>query len=92
VLDRRLGEARYTAGNEYSVSDIASFPWLRGAEQRGVDIGEYPNVKRWFDEINARPAVQRALKVLAEVQAANAAPHSDKSWDIMFGKVQFQRR
>lgn len=92
VLDARLGEARYTAGNEYSISDIASFPWLRGAEQRGVDIEEYPNVKRWFDEINARPAVQRALKVLAEAQAANAAPHSDKSWDIMFGKVQFQKR
>jgi GSH-dependent disulfide-bond oxidoreductase len=92
VLDKRLGEARYTAGNEYSISDIASFPWLRGAEQRGVNIEEYPNVKRWFDEINARTAVQRALTVLAEVQAANAAPHSDKSWDIMFGKVQFQRR
>ena len=75
VLDARLGEARYTAGNEYSISDIASFPWMRGAEQRGVNIEEYPNVKRWFSEISARPAVQRALKVLAEVQAANAAPH-----------------
>lgn len=92
VLDRRLGEARYTAGNEYSISDIASFPWMRGAEQRGVNIGEYPNVRRWFDEINARAAVQRALKVLAEAQAANTAPHSDKSWDILFGKVQFGRR
>ena len=92
VLDARLGEARYTAGNEYSISDIASFPWLRGAEQRGVNIEEYPNVKRWFSELSARPAVQRALKVLAEVQAANAAPHSDKSWDIMFGKTQFQKR
>ncbi len=92
VLDKRLGEARFTAGSEYSISDIASFPWLRGAEARGVNIGEYPNVKRWFDEINARPAVERALKVLAEAQAANAAPHSDKSWEIMFGSVQFQKR
>jgi GST-like protein len=65
---------------------------MRGAEQRGVTLEEYPNVKRWFDAINARPAVQRALKVLAEAQAANTAPHSEKSWDIMFGKVQFQRR
>jgi GST-like protein len=65
---------------------------MRGAEQRGVNLEEYPNVKRWFDAINARPAVQRALKVLAEAQAANAAPHNDKSWDIMFGKMQFQRR
>jgi GST-like protein len=92
VLDKRLGEARYTAGNEYSISDIASFPWMRGAEQRGVDIDQYPNVKRWFNEINARPAVQRALKVLAEAQAANQAPHNDKSWDILFGKTQFQHR
>jgi GST-like protein len=65
---------------------------MRGAENRGVNIAEYPNVKRWFDEINARPAVQRGVQVLAEVQAANQAPHSDKSWEIMFGKVQFQRR
>lgn len=92
VLDKRLGEARYTAGKEYSISDIAIFPWLRGAENRGVNIGGYPNVKRWFDEIDARPAVQRGVKVLAEVQAANQAPHSDKSWEIMFGQVQFQKR
>ncbi len=39
-----------------------AFPWMRGAESRGVNIAEYPNVKRWFDEINARPAVQRALQ------------------------------
>ena len=92
VLDHRLGEAPYTAGRDYSISDIASFPWMRGADARGVNIAEYPNVTRWFDAINARPAVQRALKVLAEAQSANQAPHSDKSWEIMFGKVQFQQR
>jgi GST-like protein len=92
VLDRRLGEARYTAGDEYSISDIACFPWLRGADARGVNLEEHRNVKRWFDEINARPAVQRALKVLADAQAANAAPHDDKSWEIMFGKKQFEKR
>jgi GST-like protein len=92
VLDKRLGEARYAAGNEYTIADIAIFPWMRGAENRGVNIEEYPHVKRWFDEINARPAVQRGVKVLAEVQAANQAPHDDKSWEIMFGKVLFQPR
>ena len=92
VLDRRLAEARYVAGNEYSIADIAIFPWLRGAENRGVNLEEYPAVRRWFDGINARPAVQRGVKVLAEVQARNTAPHDDKSWEIMFGKVQFQRR
>jgi GST-like protein len=92
VLDKRLAGARYTAGKEYSISDIAIFPWLRGADQRGVSLEDYPNVKRWFDEINARPAVQRGCKVLADVQAANTAPHSDKSWEIMFGSVQFEKR
>ena len=92
ILDRRLGEAPYVAGDDYSIADIAIFPWMRGAENRGVNIGEYPNVKRWFDEINARPAVQRGVKVLAEVQAASQAPHDEKSWETLFGKVQFQRR
>ena len=92
VLDKRLSEAPYTAGKDYSISDIAIFPWYRGAEARGVNIAEYPNVKRWFDAINARPAVQRALQVLADQSAANQAPHSDKSWDILFGKTQFQQR
>ena len=92
VLDARLAGARYTAGKEYSISDIAIVPGRRGADQRGVNLEEYPSVKRWFDEIGARPAVQRGCKVLADAQAANAAPHNDKSWEIMFGKVQFEKR
>ena len=53
---------------------------------------QIPNVKRWFDEINARPAVQRALQVLADQSTANQAPHTDKSWDILFGNTQFRKR
>ena len=90
VLDKRLGESRYVACEEYTIADISIFPWLRGAENRGVDINEYPNVKRWFDAINARPGVQRGVKVLASEQST--APHDPKAWDIMFGKTQFQRR
>ena len=90
VLDKRLAESEYLAGDEYSIADIASFPWLRGADARGVRIEEYPNVKRWFDAIAARPAVQRGVQVLADAQSN--APHDPKSWEIMFGKTQFQRR
>ena len=90
VLDKRLGESGYVACDEYSIADIAIFPWLRGADQRGVNLDEYPNAKRWFDEINERPAVQRGLQVLASEQSN--APHDEKSWDILFGKTQFQRR
>jgi GST-like protein len=90
VLDRRLQDWEYVACDEYSIADIAIFPWLRGAEVRGVMLEEYPNVKRWYDAIAARPAVQRGLQVLAS--DATNAPHDPKSWDIMFGKTQFQRR
>jgi GST-like protein len=90
VLDKRLSEARYLAGDEYSVADIAVFPWMRNADKRGIDLPKYPNTQRWFDAINARPAVQRALKVLSDVN--NTAPHDEKSRDILFGKTQFARR
>ena len=90
VLDKRLAEARYLAGDEYSIADIAVFPWMRGAEKRGIDMSEYPHARRWFDGIHARPAVQRGLKVLAAEHVD--APHDQKSRDILFGKTQFQRR
>ncbi len=90
VLDKRLGEAPYLAGNEYSIADMAVFPWMRGAENRGVNLAEYPNAERWFNAINARPAVQRGVEVLST--GHESAPHDDKSWEIMFGKGQFQRR
>ena len=90
VLDKRLGEARYLAGDEYSIADIAVFPWMRNADRRGINLAEYPHAQRWFDAINARPAVQRALQVLSDVN--NTAPHDEKSRDILFGKTQFQRR
>jgi GST-like protein len=90
VLDKRLGEARYLAGDEYSIADIAVFPWLRNADKRGINLAEFPHAQRWFDAINARPAVQRALQVLSDVN--NTAPHDEKSRDILFGGTQFARR
>jgi GST-like protein len=90
ILDKRLGEARYLAGGEYSIADIAVFPWMRNADKRGINMAEYPHAQRWFDAINARPAVRRALQVLSDVN--NTAPHDEKSRDIMFGKTQFARR
>lgn len=89
ILDKRLGEVRYLAGSEYSIADMAVFPWMRGAEKRGIDMAQYPNARRWFDAINARPAVQRGIQVLAALNTN--APHDEKSRDIMFGKTQFQR-
>jgi GST-like protein len=89
VLDKRLAQSPWVAGDEYSIADIAIFPWMRGSEKRGVDLAAYPNVKRWFDTIGARPAVQRALQVLAD---ATNPPIDDKQRDIMFGASQFANR
>lgn len=90
ILDKRLAEAPYVAGDEYTIADIAIFPWMRGAESRGINMNDYPHAKRWFDELNSRPAVQRGCQVLATENAA--VPIDDKARDVMFGKTQFQRR
>jgi GST-like protein len=62
VLDKRLGETDYLAG-EYSIADIATYPWVARYEWHRTDLAGFPNVKRWFEEISARPAVQRGMAV-----------------------------
>ena len=62
VLDKRLGEIEYLAG-EYSIADIATYPWVARHEWHRTNLADFPNVKRWFDVISARPAVQRGMAV-----------------------------
>ena len=64
VMDRRLAESEYLA-DTYSIADIACFPWLRRPERQGQSHDDFPNLKRWFDAIDARPAVQRGVAVIA---------------------------
>ena len=90
VLDRRLAEAPYLAG-EYGVADIATFPWTRSHERQGVDLADYPNVKRWFDAIAARPAVQRGVQVLAD-RRKPVVQLDEKARQNLFGAVQYKRR
>jgi len=89
VMDRQLGKVEYLAG-DYSIADMATFPWARSYERQGVDLAEYPNVRRWFDAINARPAVQKGLELLKEHQ--RTGPLDEKARQNMFGAAQFQRR
>jgi len=63
VVNRRLAEAEFLAG-DYSIADIACYPWMRNHQRFGLDIADYPNVGRWLETIGARPAVQRGLEVL----------------------------
>ena len=62
VMNKRLGEVEYLAG-DYSIADIATWPWVGRAEWYDTDWNDFPNTKRWFDTIGARPAVQRGLEV-----------------------------
>jgi GST-like protein len=64
VLDARLKDRDYLAG-EYSIADIATYPWVARYEWHKTDLNAYRHVKRWFDAISARPAVQRGMKVPA---------------------------
>jgi GSH-dependent disulfide-bond oxidoreductase len=89
VLDRRLSESPYLAGDDYSIADIATFPWLRNWKNQGIELADYPHVKAWFDQIAARPAVQRGVAVLADLRK----PITDtKAREVLFGQTQYQRR
>jgi GSH-dependent disulfide-bond oxidoreductase len=98
VLNHRLDEAPWLAGDEYSMADIITFPWIRTAAQTGarfaergsLDLAEYPAVKRWHDEIMARPAVQRGLAVLAGVQPDRQISETER--ENTFGATQFTPR
>jgi len=88
VMDKQLKDRAYLAG-EYSIADIACWPWLRRPERQGVDRADYPNVQRWFQAIAARPAVERGLAVFAD--KVSSAPMDAKAKEVLFGATQYQR-
>jgi len=90
VLDRRLGEMSFVAGEDYTLADIASLPWISRHQRQGQRLEDYPNLQRWYDTLLARPPVQRGLALLAERQLP--AQLDDASRDRLFGDDQFRRR
>ena len=89
VIDRRLSQSRFLGGKDYSIADIATFPWLRSWQNQGVTLSDYPHLEKWFNEIDVRPAVQRGVKVLAELRKPI---RDEKEREILFGKTQYERR
>jgi GSH-dependent disulfide-bond oxidoreductase len=84
VLDRRLQETgRYIAG-DYSVADMACFPWIMTHKKQGLTLNDYPGLKRWFAEIRARPLVQRGLAAGGGFGQL-ARPMSDAERNVLFG-------
>lgn len=90
VLNTRLGESEYLADDEYTIADIATWPWLRRTHRQGQDSNDFPNVKRWFDDIAERPAVQRGVEVLADRQRPDDVAVTDEERKWMFGDEQYQ--
>ena len=89
VMDRQLQGRKFIAGQQYSVADVAIFPWLRSWQNQGIDWKEYPRLKEWFDRIEARPAVQRGVAVLAD---ARKPLTDDQARHALFGQGQYKKR
>ncbi len=89
VMDKRLQSSKWIAGSSYSIADMAIFPWLRSWQNQGIDWADYPHLKAWFDKISARPAVQKAVQVLA---TARKPLVDDKARHHLFGAGQHEKR
>jgi GSH-dependent disulfide-bond oxidoreductase len=89
VLDKQLGKTTYAGGKDYSIADMAIFPWARSIANQGCSMTDYPNVQRWFEAISARPAVVKALTLLADRRKPLV---DDKAKENLFGAKQFAKR
>jgi GSH-dependent disulfide-bond oxidoreductase len=89
VMNRQLARCKYIAGAEYSIADIAIFPWLRSWQNQGIDWDDYPHLKGWFDEIAARPAVVRGVQVLADRRKPLV---DERAREALFGATQYRAR
>ncbi|WP_334655652.1 glutathione binding-like protein [Sphingomonas panaciterrae] len=85
VLDRRLADRPFVAGDDYTIADMASYPWIL-PEAQGQDLSEFPNIARWHAAIKARPATERAYAKGKEIQPA-PAPMSDEAKKVLFGQT-----
>ncbi len=90
VLNKQLETTgAFVSGKQYSIADMAIFPWARSAANQGVDLNDHPHVKRWFDTISARPAVKRAVEVLAERRKPLV---SEQAKAVLFGSQQYEQK
>lgn len=89
VIDKRLADSSYLAGDSYTIADIATFPWLRSWKNQGIELAEFPNVQRWFNEISEREAVRKGVTILANLRQPIA---DEKAKEILFGATQYTKR
>ncbi|MFL5092993.1 MAG: glutathione binding-like protein [Xanthobacteraceae bacterium] len=86
VLNRRLADRAYLAG-DYSIADMASYPWIVPYERQGQNLEDFPHVKRWFEAIRARPAVERAYAKAKEINPNLGGIRTAEERAILFGQT-----
>jgi GST-like protein len=84
VLDRRLATVPFLAGDEFTIADIANYPWLLGYGRLDIDMASYPHLAAWMDRMKARPAVVAGLAV----PPSTNAPMDERAREVLFGKTQ----
>jgi GSH-dependent disulfide-bond oxidoreductase len=87
VMDRHLQEHEYLA-DDYSIADIACFPWVRIHELANLSLDSCPNLQRWYGAVRRRPAVERGLNILRE--HLSGVPGTAEAHEVMFGETQFR--
>ena len=85
VLNKRLADREFVAG-DYSIADMAAYPWIVPYKNQGQDLADFPNLQRWFDTIEARPATKRAYELAAKVNPNVGQPMSDDEKKKLFGQ------
>jgi GST-like protein len=90
LYEERLSAAPFVAGGEYSIADIAAFPWLRNVELLGIDLGKRPHVKAWIEKLNARDAVKRAYAKIGAIKSVRDNA-TDDAKDAFFARGKYAR-
>ena len=84
VLDRRLADRDFVAGADYSIADMACYPWIVPHDRQQQDLAHFPHLARWFDAIRARPATVRAYALAERIHAAPVV--DDAARQVLFGQ------
>jgi GST-like protein len=87
VLNKRLADRPFVAGRDYSIADMASYPWTVSYERQGQDLDDFPHLKRWFEAIRARPATVAAYARVKDVNPGAGRPMSDAEKKVLFGQT-----
>ncbi|MGI8649094.1 MAG: glutathione binding-like protein [Rubrobacter sp.] len=91
VIDKRLSQSAYLAGDEFTIADIATWPWLTNHENQGQNLDDFPHLKAWYEGMQNRHALQKAMERGKEI-AESGLTLDDKTRDTLFGKGQYQKR